>query len=136
MNSKSILPIISCAFQICYYYCLKCLAPPIQIKSYSLCYSSGNYDTYLESLLGRLKYLISKCDLNTDNCDLNSTYNNDNSNIIYSLKLKEIRTGKPLHGYKTSEIYVDKEKKTFNIYTQKGFIAFPLHHKSIVKTNN
>lgn len=135
MNNSSVIAIIRCAFQICFYYCLKCLAPPIKLESNISCYSAYNYDEQLSYQISKLKYLIQKCDLDTSDCELNSTYDNDNCDTLYSLKVREVRNGVPCNRYKLSEMYVDKDKKTFNVCTKKGFVAFPLPPKSIVKSN-
>ena len=129
MNNSSIIAIIQCAFQICFYYCLKFLAPPIKLDSNISFNSASVYDEKLLQLISKLKYLIQKC-------ELNCTYNDadDNTNTLYSLKVREVRNGVPCNRYNLSELYVDKDKKTFNVYTKTGFIAFPLPSKSIIKS--
>lgn len=127
MYNTSIIAIINCAFQICFYYCLKYLAPSIKLNSNTSCDVSNTYDDKLYHLLSRLKYLVNKCDIVTDNCHGNTTY---------SLKVKEVISGSPSKNYELSEIYIDKSKKTFNVYTNRGFVQFPLPSKSIIKTNN
>lgn len=132
MNNSSIIAIISCAFQICFYYCLKCLAPPIKLKSNISFNSINKYDVHLLKLLHKLKYLIMNCELETTGCDTN---NNCVTDTIYSLKVKEVLNGVPNNIYDISEIYINKDKKTFNVYTKKGFVPFPLPPKSIIKQN-
>jgi hypothetical protein len=91
-------------------------------------HSTDKYDKQLSHLLCDLKYLLSSC-------DLNNTYNDDIHNTIYSLKVKEVINGIPSDIYELSEMYINKDKKTFNIYTKKGFIAYPLPPNSIIKSN-
>ncbi len=134
MNNITNMSIISCVFQICFYYCLKCLAPPIKLNANMKCKPTDKYDDHLSKLLCKLKFLVTHCESDTDNCESETIDNK--CDTIYSLKVKEVSNYVPMNNYNVSEIYINKEKKTFNIYTNKGFVSFPLLPKSIIKTNN
>lgn len=89
MNNVSILAIVNCAFQICFFYLLKCLVPPIKLGSHiSLC-SSQDYDKQMNKSIRKLKLILSEVnDPDAMGCGDEGIWNTDRQPNIKDIKDK------------------------------------------------
>lgn len=99
MNNVSILAIVNCASQICLFYLLKCLVPPVKLGSHiSLC-SSQDYDKQMNKSIRKLKSILSDVnDLDAAGCGDEGMCNTNGRPNIKDIKDKIAKELKDCYG--------------------------------------